>query len=106
MVALRQTRRARASLSQLLQPTKNDNSLPFMDFLFGSRVAILLSSTRSPQIQIATGDAMEQGNRKGFAPLLVMQPATLQNSSSGCASKGGSGKSSCGAAAGQGDLAP
>jgi len=49
---------------------------------------------------------MEQSNRKGFAPLLVMQPNALQNGSSGCASKGGVGKSSCGAAAGQGDLAP
>jgi nitrogen fixation protein NifB len=49
---------------------------------------------------------MEPGNRKGPLSLNVMQPAHAGSEQKGCASKGGSGKSSCGSAAGQGDLAP
>lgn len=45
---------------------------------------------------------MEQIVRREIAQLRVMQPV----SSAGCGSKGGSGKSSCGSAAGQGDLSP
>ena len=46
---------------------------------------------------------MELGGRKAVAQLHVMQPG---RAASGCGSKGGAGKSECGSAAGQGQLAP
>ena len=49
---------------------------------------------------------MELGTRKAVAQLLVMQPALPASGQKGCDSKGVSGKSSCGSAAGQGDLPP
>jgi len=49
---------------------------------------------------------MDLGNRKEPTLLRVMQPVAAQNAPSSCNSKGGSGKSSCGSAAGQGDLSP
>jgi nitrogen fixation protein NifB len=49
---------------------------------------------------------MDIGTRKAFAELHVMQPSLPVSEQTGCASKGVHGKSSCGSAAGQGDLAP
>ena len=49
---------------------------------------------------------MELGNEKSVSLLHVMQPALPVSGQKGCASKGGGGKSSCGSAAGQGDLSP
>jgi nitrogen fixation protein NifB len=47
---------------------------------------------------------MEKSNHTGVSQLRVMQPAELRGMPAGCGSKVGSGKSSCGSAAGQGDL--
>jgi nitrogen fixation protein NifB len=47
---------------------------------------------------------MEFGTRKAVAELYVMQPSVPGSGKMGCASKSSSGKSSCGSAAGQGDL--
>jgi len=49
---------------------------------------------------------MELGTRKAVAELYVMQPPLSASDQRGCASKSGVGKSSCGSAAGQGDLTP
>lgn len=49
---------------------------------------------------------MELGKQKAVALLPVMQPSSHRNGHKGCGTSGGSGKSSCGSAAGQGDLAP
>ncbi len=49
---------------------------------------------------------MELGNKKSVSLLHVMQPALPASGQKGCASKGGRGNSSCGTAAGQGDLSP
>jgi nitrogen fixation protein NifB len=49
---------------------------------------------------------MESGNQKVVAMLRVMQPAGQESGNAGCSSTGTNGKSSCGSAAGQGDLSP
>ncbi len=49
---------------------------------------------------------MELGTRKAVAELHVMQPSLPGSGKAGCASKSSSGKSSCGSAAGRGDLTP
>ena len=49
---------------------------------------------------------MNLGNRKEAALLQVLQPTASPNEKASCSSKGGSGKSGCGSAAGQGDLSP
>ena len=49
---------------------------------------------------------MDLGNRNEAALLQVLQPSASPNEKANCSSKGGSGKSSCGSAAGQGDLSP
>jgi len=49
---------------------------------------------------------MDLGNRKTVEQLVVIQPPVAISAQGGCASKGSSGKSSCGSAAGQGDMSP
>jgi len=49
---------------------------------------------------------MKLGTRKVVAELHVMQPPLPVTEQRGCASKGGGSNSSCGSAAGQGDLSP
>jgi nitrogen fixation protein NifB len=49
---------------------------------------------------------MESGQHKAVSLLRVMQPAAQKSGSNGCSTQGGSGKSSCGSSAGQGDLSP
>jgi len=49
---------------------------------------------------------MKKGNQTEASQFRVMQPGELHGMPVGCGSNGGSGKSSCGSAAGQGDLSP
>jgi len=77
----------------------------FSNLHFGTPVA--LSIAIPAKKQIANGGAMELVRQKMFAQLRVIQPSEQKNGgASGCGSKGGSGKSSCGSAAGQSTLSP
>jgi nitrogen fixation protein NifB len=49
---------------------------------------------------------MESGQHKAVSLLRVMQTPAQKSGSNGCSTQGGSGKSSCGSSAGQGDLSP